>query len=163
MIVLDKISEFLNRVLAWIAGGFLAGIVILTCANILLRIVWKPIMGTVELVGYSGALVTGFALGYTHIKGGHIAVDLLVQRFSKRTRRILDALNGAVCTIFFALAAWQIAQYATTLWKTGEVTETLRIIYYPFTYGVAVGCALLAFVCLTNFLRSLLGKEEAEE
>ena len=68
MTVLERISEFLNRVLAWMAGGFLAGIVLLTCANILLRIVWKPVMGTVELVGYSGAIVTGFALGYTHIK-----------------------------------------------------------------------------------------------
>ena len=163
MSVLDRISEFLNRVLAWMAGGFLAGIVLLTCANILLRIVWKPVMGTVELVGYSGAIVTGFALGYTHIKGGHIAVDLLVQRFSKRTRRILDVLNSAICTIFFSMAAWQIARYATTLWKTGEVTETLRIIYYPFTYGVALGSALLALVCLTKFLRSVLGKEETEE
>ena len=163
MSVLDRISEFLNRVLAWMAGGFLAGIVLLTCANILLRIVWKPVMGTVELDGYSGAIVTGFALGYTHIKGGHIAVDLLVQRFSKRTRRILDRLNSAICTIFFSMAAWQIARYATTLWETGEVTETLRIIYYPFTYGVALGCALLALVCLSNFLRSVLGKEETEE
>lgn len=162
MSVLERISEFLNRVLAWMAGGFLAGIVLLTCANILLRIVWKPVMGTVELVGYSGAIVTGFALGYTHIKGGHIAVDLLVQRFSRRTRRILDVLNSAICTIFFSMAAWQIARYATTLWKTGEVTETLRIIYYPFTYGVALGCALLCLVCLTKFLRSVSGKEEAE-
>jgi TRAP-type C4-dicarboxylate transport system permease small subunit len=159
---LDKISEFLNRVLAWIAGGFLAGIVLLTCANIVLRIVWKPVMGTVELIGYSGAIVTGFALGYTHIKGGHIAVDLLVQRFSKRTRRFLDGLNSGICTVFFAVVSWRIAKYGTTLVKTGEVTETLRIIYYPFTYGVALGCALLSLVCLTKFLRSVSGKEEAE-
>lgn len=163
MSVLDRISEFLNRVLAWIAGGFLASIVLLTCANILLRIVWKPVMGTVELVGYSGAIVTGFALGYTHIKGGHIAVDLVVQRFSKRTRRFLDGLNSIICTVFFAMVSWRIAKYATTLMKTGEVTETLRIIYYPFTYGVALGCALLSLVCLTKFLRGVLGIEEAEE
>jgi TRAP-type C4-dicarboxylate transport system permease small subunit len=163
MSVLDRVSEFLNHVLAWVAGAFLAGIVVLTCANIFLRIIWKPVMGTVELIGYAGAIVTGFALGYTHIKGGHIAVDLLVQRFSKRTRKILGSLNSFICTIFFAMVSLQIAKYATTLLKTGEVTETLRIIYYPFTYGVALGCALLALVCLTNFLMSVLGKEEAEE
>lgn len=159
---LDKISQFLNRLLVWIAGGFLAGIVILTCANILLRLVWKPILGTVELVGYSGAIVTAFALGYTHIKGGHIAVDILVQRFPKGVRRVLRLLNSFICMIFFALVTWEVAKYATTLLKTGEVTETLRIIYYPFTYGVALGCALLSLVCLTHFLRDLRPAEEGE-
>ena len=62
--------------------------------------------------------------------------------------------------VFFCLVAWQIAKYAGILKSTGEVTETLRIIYYPFTYGVAVGCGLLALVFLNDFLKSLIpGKE----
>ena len=60
---------------------------------------------------------------------------------------------------FFGIAAWQINKYATTLLVTGEVTETLRIIYYPFTYGVAFGIALLSLVFLTDLLKSLFQKE----
>ena len=89
--------------------------------------------------------------------------DVIVMRFSERTRRALNVINSLICMVFFALITWRIAKYATTLWKTGEITETLRIIYYPFTYGVALGSALLALVCLTKFLRSVLGKEETEE
>jgi len=37
-----------------------------------------------------------------------------------------------------------------TLRTSGEVTETLRIIYYPFTYGVALGCFLLSLVLLVE-------------
>jgi TRAP-type C4-dicarboxylate transport system permease small subunit len=159
---LEKITQVLNRALTFVAGGFLAGMVLLTCANILLRMVWKPLMGTVELVGYAGSIVTAFALGYTYIKGGHIAVDILVQRFSKRTRMILNGLNAFICTIFFAMVSWQIAKHATTLWETGEVTETLRIIYYPFTYGVALGCALLSLVCLTQLLGAFFRKQESD-
>jgi hypothetical protein len=48
--------------------------------------------------------------------------------------------------LFFILAGWQIAKLANTLRTSGEVTETLRIIYYPFTYGVAIGCFLLSLV-----------------
>jgi TRAP-type C4-dicarboxylate transport system permease small subunit len=160
---LDRITRLLNQVLMWIAGIFLAAMIVLTCANISLRIVWMPISGTFELMGYFGAIVTAFALGYTQIGRGHIAVDIIVQRFSGRTQRILKGLNYLICTVFFAMVAWQIAKYATTLWRTGEVTETLQIIYYPFTYGVALGCAILSLVFLTSFLRSVLQKKEGSE
>ena len=46
--------------------------------------------------------------------------------------------------------------------KTGEVTETLRIIYYPFTYVVAFGCLVLALVMLTDLLKNLLSPKERE-
>lgn len=158
MDVLDKIIQRLNQIFVWIAGCILGIMIFLTCANIFLRAVWVPIAGTFELMGYFGAVITAFALGYTQINRGHIAVDVIVLRFSERTRRILQVINSLICMVFFALVAWQIAKYGTTLWRTGEVTETLRIIYYPFTYGVALGCALLSLVFLTDFLKSFLQK-----
>jgi TRAP-type C4-dicarboxylate transport system permease small subunit len=144
------------------AGLFLGAMIFLTCANIFFRIVWIPIQGTFELMGYFGAVLTAFALGYTQIGKGHIAVDVLVLGFSERVRRALGAVNSFVCMIFFALVTWQITKYATTLLKTGEVTESLQIIYYPFTYAVAFGCAVLALVFLTELLISLFPKKENE-
>ena len=158
MKTLDKISQRLNQAFMWIAGCILAIMIFLTCANIFLRLVWKPISGTFELMGYFGAVITAFALGYTQIGQGHIGVDVIVLRFSERTRGILNGINSLICMVFFALVTRQIARYATTLWRTGEVTETLRIIYFPFTYAVALGCALLSLVFLTDFLRSFFKK-----
>ena len=157
---LDKISRLLNQVLIGVAGSFLIAMILLACANIFLRLVWVPIRGTFELMGYFGAIVTAFALGYTQIRRGHIAVDILVRLFSRRTRRILNGLNCFICMIFFALVSKQIAEYATTLRETGEVTETLHIIYHPFTYGVALGCAILSLVFLTDFLKAVFKKQE---
>jgi hypothetical protein len=57
---------------------------------------------------------------------------------------------------FFGIVTWQVFKYATTLRETGEVTETLQIIYYPFTYAVALGCLVLAFTFFVNFLKSIL-------
>jgi hypothetical protein len=65
--------------------------------------------------------------------------------------------------VFFAIVSWQIAKYATTLVKTGEITETLRIVYYPFTYGVALGCAVLSLVFLSDLLGSLFRKAGDEK
>ena len=159
VMVLDKISNFLNQVLLWIAGLFLIAMISITGANIVLRLFGLPIRGTFELMGYFGAVVTAFALGYTQIKRGHIAVDIVVLRFSKKVQRILHAVNHIICMVFFIIVTWQIFRYATTLWETGEVTETLQIIYFPFTYAVALGCLILAFTFLVDFLKSLIGDQ----
>jgi TRAP-type C4-dicarboxylate transport system permease small subunit len=157
---LEKISKFLNKLLLGVGGVTLAGMVLLTCSNIFLRVVWIPLEGTFELMGFFGALVTAFALGHTHMKRGHIAVDIVVSKFSKKTRVFLNSANYLICTMFFAIAAWQIAKWATKLWKTGEITETLRIIYFPFTYGVALGCAALSLVLLIDFFKTFILGED---
>ena len=162
MEALEKVTALLNRILIVVAGVVLAMMIFLTCANVFIRTVWVPIKGTYELMGYFGAVITALALGYTQVRQGHIAVDILVVRFSKRTQRILNAVNNLICMVFFALVAWRIAQYATTLLRTGEVTETLRIAYYPFTYSVSLGCAVLALVGLTEFLKSLIPERKGE-
>ena len=163
MVILDRISHYLNQILIYIAGLFLIAMIFLTCANVFFRLVWIPVRGTFELMGYFGAVLTAFVLGYTQIRRGHIAVDIVVLRFSKRAQGILKAINNVICMVFFALAAWQISRYATNLWETGEVTETLQIIYYPFAYGVALGCAVLSLVFLTDFLKLLMKKGGDEE
>jgi TRAP-type C4-dicarboxylate transport system permease small subunit len=161
METLNRLNQVLNQILVWIAVCFLGGMIFITCANIILRLVWVPLRGTFELMGYFGAIVTAFALGYAQISRSHIAVDILVLRFSKRTRKILNGINHLVCSAFFTIVSWQIAKYATTLWQTGEVTETLRFAYYPFTYGVSLGCLVLALSLLVDFLKLFF--EEKEE
>jgi TRAP-type C4-dicarboxylate transport system permease small subunit len=156
MVVLEKISIVLNQVLLWIAGLFLVAMITITGANIVLRQFGLPIRGTFELMGYFGAVVTALALGYTQVKRGHIAVDIVVLRFSEKTQRILLAVNHLVCLAFFIIVTLQVYKYATTLWETGEVTETLQIVYYPFTYAVALGCLILAFTFLVEFLKIIL-------
>jgi TRAP-type C4-dicarboxylate transport system permease small subunit len=157
MNLLEKLTLKLNRILITIAGCFLIGMILLTCANIFLRIVWAPVRGTFELMGFFGAVVAAFALGFTQLSRGHIAVDILFRSFSGRTIRILTGLNHLICGLFFMVVAWQLAEKGNILRETGEVTETLRIIYYPFTYGVAVGCGFLSLVFVRDLIRAVTG------
>jgi TRAP-type C4-dicarboxylate transport system permease small subunit len=160
---LDRLSRLLNQILLWFAGISLIIMILLTCSNIFLRLVWIPVKGTFELMGFLGAITTAFALGYTQIKRGHIAIDIVVSSFSKRNQGILNSINYLISAIFFVIVSWQIAKYATTLLKSGEITETLRIIYYPFTYGVALGCVALSLVFFVDFLKTVLPKKEDSE
>ncbi len=150
MSILEKISSLMNHAFIFVAGTFMVAMILITCTNIFSRLVWVPVKGTFELMGFFGAVVTAFALGYTQAKKAHISVDILVSRFPKRVQKFLSGINCVICMIFFTLGGWQIVKLANTLRASGEVTETLRIIYYPFTYGVALGCFLLSLVLLVE-------------
>ncbi|MBN2032781.1 MAG: TRAP transporter small permease [Deltaproteobacteria bacterium] len=159
---LERVSAFLNRLMVVIAGVFMVAMVLLTCSDIFFRLVWVPIRGSVELVGYFTAVVTAFALGYTQMRKGHTSVDVVVDLFPAKLKRFLCMLNSLICTAFFAVVSWRIAVWSQTIRQVGEVSETLRIAFYPFSYGVALGCAVLSLVFLTEFLKSFMPFEEDE-
>lgn len=159
---LEKFIELLTKIQAFLAGLALASMIVLTCANIIARAVWVPVRGTFELMGLMGAVAATFALGYTQVHRMHIAVDLVVDRMRDRTRRWLTLTNGLICAIFFGLATWQIIKWSGVLVEVGELTETLQIPYYPFTYATAFGCALLSLIFLLSVLR-ILFPEKAED
>lgn len=161
MHILERISQYLNKLFVWIAGVLLIGMILLTCGNVIFREFGMPIRGTYELMGYTCAVVMALSMGYTQIHKGHIAVDIVVLRFSKSVRRILTAVNQVICTIFFTIAGWQIIRLGTNLMNTGETSETLKIVYYPFTYGTALGCFIIAFTITVEFLSNMTSKKEA--
>lgn len=160
MQILASVARLLDGVLAVVAGVALAGMVLLTCSNIFLRTVWMPISGTFELLGFFGAIATTFALGYTQRYRMHIAVTVLVDRFSTRTKIALTVLNDLMCMVFFILVGWQTILMSNTYVRENEVTETLQIIFYPFTYGTALGCLVLALVFLNQTLQTIFAKQE---
>lgn len=159
MSTLEKISNLLNKGFIWIGGAALLSMIGIACANMILRPLGAPLKGAYELVGFLGALSVAFALGYAQITKAHIAVDILSTRYSKRTLKMMEVISSFFCMIFFVLVAWQVAVFATTIWKRGETSETLRIIYHPFVYAVAVCCALLAFVLFVDFLKLVAPKK----
>jgi TRAP-type C4-dicarboxylate transport system permease small subunit len=155
MVLLEKISNLLNKWFIWVGGIALLTMIGIACANMILRPFGAPLKGAYELVGFFGALTVAFALGYAQITRSHISVDILSTRYSKRTQQIMNSISSFLCMVFFILVAWQVAVFATTIWKRGETSETLRIIYHPFVYLVAICCGLLALVLFIDFLKSL--------
>lgn len=155
MVLLEKISNLLSKWFIWIGGVALLLMIGIACINMILRPLGAPLKGAYELVGFMGALTVALALGYSQMTRSHISVDILSTRYSKRTQQIMNSISSLLCMIFFILVAWQVAVFATTIWKRGETSETLRIIYHPFVYLVAICCGLLALVLFIDFLKSL--------
>jgi TRAP-type C4-dicarboxylate transport system permease small subunit len=151
----EKIIQGLHRAMLVIAGLALAAMTLITIGNIGSRLLYAPIKGTVELTGFFGAIAAAFALGATQQKRGHTSVDILIQKFSPRTRKALLGINAALGAVFFCLAGWQLITWGTTLRLTGEITETLRIIYYPVVYAVALGCFAMTLTLTAECIHAL--------
>jgi len=84
----------------------------------------------------------------------------LTEKFPKRVNRILDGISYFVTMIFFAIVSWQVFVWGIKIWKSGEVSETLKIIFYPFIFSVGFGFALFSFTLLIDFLKNLQSKEK---
>lgn len=157
---LATLNNFLNKIMVILGGIAVLSLMVLATGNVVLRIFQSPFGGAYEIVSFIGAIVIAFALGYTQKMKNHIVVDILTEKFPKKLHRVLDAVNYCVTMIFFGLITWQIFVYALKVQQTGELSETLKIIFYPFVYSVSAGFAVLTLTLLFDFLNSLLGKEE---
>jgi TRAP-type C4-dicarboxylate transport system permease small subunit len=109
-------------------------------------------------VSFLGAVVTAFALGYTQRKKSHIVVDILTETFNEGVKKALDGISYFIGMVFFALISWVIFKWGIRIAGSGEVSETLKIVYYPFIYCVGLGFAFLWLTLLLDFLNTVLKK-----
>jgi len=154
---LEISAGFLARLLFGLAGAAIVAMMLLTCADVLLRLFNRPIPGTYELVSFFGAVSVAFAMAHTSVEKGHIAVSVLVQLLPRRGREAVDALTSALSLILFALIAWRSVLYAEDLRRSGEVSLTLQLPFYPFVHGIGLAAAVVCLVLLSDLLRHLQG------
>jgi TRAP-type C4-dicarboxylate transport system permease small subunit len=152
---LDKLSNYLNKWFCRVGGTAIVAMTGLACSNIFLRLFGQPWKGTYEVVGLLGALVFAFGLGHAQLSRSHISVDIMDSIYSSNTRKLMNIFGFLLSFPFFSFLAWRIFLYANLLMQSGEKSDTLRIIFYPVTYGVAFCFGFFAFVLFVGFLNEL--------
>lgn len=151
----------LTRFLNIIAGMALTFMMLLTVADVILRYFKMPIPGTYELVALSGAVVLGFSLPFTSWTRGHIYVDFLVSRFSRKIRNAFRITTRCMVTWLFLMIGWNLIKYGIDLKNSGEVSLVLEIPFYPVAYGIGVCCFIQCLVFLCDILKIFGGKYES--
>ena len=144
-----------------IAGGVsLLALTLLATMNVVLRVFQVPVGGTYEVVSFLGAIVTAGALGYTQKRKDHIVVDILSEKFPAPVKRVLDRVSYILILVFFSIVSWQTFVYGRRLMVTGEMSETLKIAYYPFVFLVSLGFAVLALTILLDLIETFWTRGE---
>ena len=155
--LLDIVKET-SRFLHFLAGIALVFIVALTTTDVVLRAFKRPILGTYEIVAYTGALVILFALPLSSWVRSHIYVDFLILKFSRRTQNIFHVVTRCMGLSLFFLFGWHVLRYAADLQRTGEVSVTLKLPFYPIVYAMGICCFVQCLVLLCDLMKIAGGK-----
>lgn len=154
------LTEKVSRGMNWIALCALTFIMLLTVSDVVLRYFGHPIIGTFEVVGFCGAIIIGFSLPLTTWDRGHIFVDFLTQKMSKNAKKWMDLSTRILCIALFFIVGWNLFIYSAKLMQSGEVSLTIQIPFYPFSYGVGVCCFLQCFVLVGDIVKIFGGTYE---
>ncbi|OGP73903.1 MAG: hypothetical protein A2V86_03525 [Deltaproteobacteria bacterium RBG_16_49_23] len=150
------ISRFINV----IAGINISFIIALTVTDVILRYFRMPVVGAFELVAFSGAVVVGFAVPYTSWVKGHIFVDFLILRFPRSVRNRFNVITRLMGIWLFMMIGWNLIKMGMDLSKSGEVSPTLQMPFYPVAYGIGSVCLFQCLILFCDILKIFRGKYE---
>jgi TRAP-type C4-dicarboxylate transport system permease small subunit len=150
----------LSRWAQVVAGVALTGIMGITVTDVILRSFNRPVVGSYEIVALLGAVVIAFSLPFTSWVRGHIFVDVLVQKLPRTSRKGVHYATRVLGIVLFFLISWNLFKMGSDLQKSGEVSPTLQIPFYPIVYGVGIACLLQFLVLLGDMVKLFRGKYE---
>ena len=143
----------LSRLLNIVAEAALTFMMFLTVADVVLRSFRRPIVGTYELVAFSGAVVIGFSIPLTSWMRGHVSVDLLTSKCSRKMRDMLNIGTRCLVIALFIVAGWKLIKYGINLQRVKEVSMTLQVPFYPVAYGLGLCCFAQCLVVFSDILK----------
>ena len=145
------------KVFGCLAAIFLAGMMLLTVADVVLRSFFRyPIHGTFELIELGLACTVFFALPAVFLRDENLIVDAIDYMVRPEVVRVLDLIGACLGLVLLVLMFFQMVPLARDMWDLGDVTADLSIrkIWYwiPVLTGVA-GSAIATVVFIARWRR----------
>jgi len=117
----------LVKVLTVVACLGLAAMVLITCGDVLLRVLRVPTRGAYDLIKLCGAVTVSCAVPLTTAMKGHVSIEYFFHKLGRRGRVVVDSLMRSLMFAGFVCAAWSSFGYGLRFLKNGEVTSTVEI------------------------------------
>jgi TRAP-type C4-dicarboxylate transport system permease small subunit len=144
-------------VLYSIAGGVLAFMIVLTLVDVILRNFGHPITGSMEIIQYGGSIVFAFSIPYATWIGAQVLVDLLTHKLSPRNLKRIQVATRTVGIVLFLFVAYNFFLYAVDVKRTGELTASFKIPYYPFCYAISLSFLFQSLTIFCDLIKTLQG------
>jgi TRAP-type C4-dicarboxylate transport system permease small subunit len=126
---------------------------LLTVSDVILRSFRRPIVGTYELVSFSGAVAIGFSVPITSWMRGHVNVDLFTSKLPQKVRDAFDIGTRCLVISLFLLLSWRLIIYGMNLYRVREVSMTLQLPFYPVAYGLGIAFLVQSLVLSCDILK----------
>jgi TRAP-type C4-dicarboxylate transport system permease small subunit len=160
METLIRILQKVSKILSTIGGAALTFMMCLTVADVLLRAWGRPILGTYELVSLTLAIVIGFSIPKVSLDRGHVYMEIVLEKLSKRDRAIMNTFTRILGLILFAIIGYNLFLIGNEFHVSGEVSSTLKLPFFPISYFVGVCCFIECFVFMFDIVKVWRGKYE---
>ena len=130
----------------WLCYAGMAAMAVLmmgvTVVDVVLRWFGTGVPGAYELVTVGMRLLIPLALPYVFLIGGHVAVEMLVDRFPSRLRKAVTRAGALLATAVMAFMTVAVVKRAMTVAGSGEFTADLGLPVVYYWIPLIVGCAL---------------------
>jgi TRAP-type C4-dicarboxylate transport system permease small subunit len=124
--------------MAVIAGITLVTVMLMTVLDVILRYFGRPITGIYDLVALGGAIIIGFSMPLAAEKKVHVYMELGLQAYGRTMKQILSLFTRLIVFGISFLAAWNLVRLGIDFRQTGEVSLTIKIVYYPIAIGLGI-------------------------
>jgi TRAP-type C4-dicarboxylate transport system permease small subunit len=143
---IGRLTERISAILNLLAGISLTLMMFLTVFDVALRAGGNPIVGTYEIVSLMLALVIGFSIPQVSLDGAHVSMDIGLNRFSSRGQCVVKTVTRLFCIGLFLFIGYNLFAVGNEFRAAGEVSQTLRLPFYPVAYSVGICSFLECFV-----------------
>ncbi len=152
--LVNAITYYISKGLLIIGMVVLGAMMFLTATDVILRYIFnRPVPGAYELTQFMMAIVVPFGIAYCAYVEGHVSVDLLITRFSKRIQNILGVFTSFLSLGLFILITWQNIKFIKEQFDSKLTSAVLLIPVYPFVFFVALGIGIFCIIILRDLLR----------
>lgn len=140
-------------ILCAVAGLGIVLILTITCVDVIGRAAFnRPLKGTYDLVGVLAGITLSASLPYTTGLKGHVAIEFLFLKLSRRGRRIGNVFVHSVIAALFLFFTWECVQYGRALLKNHQGMVTLGWPVFWVPYVIAFCCLVTVLVVLEQIL-----------
>ena len=159
MLLLNSVLK-ISKVMQSIAAVALTLIIFLTTTDVVLRIFAEPIPGAYEIIALCGGVVSAFILPITSWMKGHIIVDLLTDKFSEKSKKVLLIITRCIGIGLALLICRAFMKIGGNFLRAGEVTGTLKLPLYPIFYALSVSFVMLSIILFCEIFKIVGGKND---
>lgn len=152
--LIDAVNEWIGRLVMWLV----LAAVLISAGNAIIRKLFSVSSNAyLEVQWYLFAAVFMLGAGYVFLHNGHVRIDFISARLSRRANAVIDALGITIfviplCVIMIDLA-WPFFMRA---YVSGEMSENAGgLIRWPVLLLIPVGFAILLLQSASELVKRL--------
>ncbi len=155
-------QRFVRYVELW-AGFSLGLIALLIFTEIILRSVFQlQLPDAYQLANQFQGMAIFWGFATATFAGRHISVDVFWEMCPPKLALVMDTVADLISAAFFAALAVMLYWRVDSLYRSGEVTNTMKLALWPFVVIGGVGIACCVILGIARIIMRFQGRAPAE-